>query len=140
MAEASFANQIDARFPYDDLRVGLGLAEQGCAISSNAAFMVAEELARPPYGASAPRSHRLAVLDRIAELDRHPLCPLIVQVTRRQIDGEELPVAEAISVMKEIAAYPGQYAALSIAYFACDDVDGEADAVFEEVRSSWSSP
>lgn len=34
--------------------------------------------------------------------------------------------------MDTVSGYPGLYAALSILYFSCDDVDGLADARFNE--------
>jgi hypothetical protein len=137
MDEAEFVDLIDARFPYDDLEVGLELAEQACAFSPNAAFAVVDELARPPRGSIAPVAHRLAILERIAEHLAHPLGSLILNIAHRQILDEELSDAEAVDTMQRVSAHPGQLAALSVAYFSCDDVEGVADREYQRIRALW---
>jgi len=139
MNEAEFITAIDAQFPYDDPTRGKELAAQACSISPNTAFAVAEELARPGYGENPPVSERLEVLEALRSTIDHPLAAGVLDVAERMIGGEEMSVSGAVALMHEIAAYPGQYCALNIAYFSCDDVDGIADTLNDQIRDSWET-
>jgi hypothetical protein len=137
MTELEFANEIDGRFPYEDLEQGLGLAEQGCNISPNAAFAVLHELARPGRGVAAPVPNRIAVLDAVAARLDHPLASPVVALARRVIYGETPTVDESLDLMRTIAPFRGQYAALAIAYMSCDDRQGRATKEEGRIRASW---
>ncbi len=39
--------------------------------------------------------------------------------------------------MNEIEKFPGQFAALSLIYFSCDDIEGKVDELNTEILSSW---
>ncbi len=53
------------------------------------------------------------------------------------IEGSFLSAPDARSLMEKIAAFPGMYAALNIAYFSCDDAAGENEATYETIRKAW---
>jgi hypothetical protein len=139
MDEATFVDSIDARFPYTDLDAGLQLAEHACTISANAAFAVVDELARPPRGTAAPSAHRLAILERIRELLDHPLASVVLDLARRLVRDERPSVDDALRTMRLISAHPGQYAALSVAYFACEDSSGHADREYQRILKTWDA-
>ncbi len=42
-------------------------------------------------------------------------------------------------MLRQMEQFPRQYAALSVAYFACDDVDGVADQEFNRIRAAWDA-
>ncbi|QIA21070.1 hypothetical protein [Mesorhizobium sp. AA22] len=67
----------------------------------------------------------------------HPLAPMISECAISSIKRQQLSVAEILMKMDTVSGYPGLYAALSIPYFSCDDVDGLADARFNEIRAAW---
>lgn len=139
MNEAAFLDRIDGRFPYADLEAGLRLADEACAISANAGFALVDELARPPLGAMAPAVERLAVLDRVAARLEHPLAPAVLGLARRWIQGEEPSVDEAVALMRSIEAFPGQHAALSLAFLCCDDPTDEAAREYQRIQRAWGT-
>ena len=138
MTEAEFSDLIDARFPYGKSGEALKLVELACSISPNAAFMVAEELARPPRSARVSRHRREILLGELERRFDHPLKERIFTIARRLIGGCELAVPEALEAVRAIASYPGQYAALNIAYFSADDVAGDVDQAKQQVVGRWS--
>ena len=69
----------------------------------------------------------------------HPLSKSVVAAARIMASGSNLPVANALALMKEIAPFRGQYAALSIAYFSCDDIDESLEPRDKEIRAEWDA-
>lgn len=139
MDEIEFVNSIDCRFPYADLEAGLRIADLACSISPNAAFAVVDEVVRPPLGSVTDAASQLAVLDRLSLQLTHPIAPVVFALAKRLVAGDTPTVPEAIAAMHIIAAHPGQYAALSIAYMACDDTLGHADAEYNRIVQSWNA-
>lgn len=139
MNETQFVSKIDCRFPHDDLEAALRLADEACGISANAAFAVLDELTRPPRGRGAPAPYRLAVVERIESSLHHALAPTIIDLARRLIREETPSVAQAIEIMRAVSAHRDQYAALSIAYFSCDDVNDEADGEYQQIQACWEA-
>lgn len=148
MTEQAFIDSIDCRFPYTDRDAGRQLVFEACCLSANAAFAVLNELARPGVGADAPVEVRQELISLLEDCLEHPsgalsmagvstLAPILVPVARRLVAGDELSVPEAVVCMQAIRSYSGQYAALSLAYMSCDDVAGEADALYKEIMNSW---
>ncbi len=41
--------------------------------------------------------------------------------------------------MCEMEKYKGHLAALGIVYFSCDDIEGEADEVYNRISSKWAT-
>ena len=140
MTEQAFIDSIDCRFPYTDRNAGRHLVFEACHLSANAAFAVLDELARPGVGADAPvelRQELISVLEDTLKHWPHPLAPILVPVARRLVAGDKLSVPEALVCMQAIRSYSGRYAALSLAYMSCDDVAGEAEALYKEIINSW---
>lgn len=137
MTEAAFLNAIDCRFPYADERQWRALIAEGHAISANAAFGVLEEIARKPAGNLVRPEEQLAMVAAWAEGATHPLTPLVLEAATAIITDELHSVERVLALFAQIRAYPHQYCALNIASFACDDVNGHADAAYEEIIAAW---
>lgn len=140
MTEEEFVRQIDCQFPYQDERAGLALVEEASKVSPNACFMIGEELCRPPHDAAPDVDSRLRVLARLRQAFDHPLREPVLEVVELRIRGGDLPVRDALTLLRRIGAYPGQYCAMNIVYFACDqDSSGELDEECDEIRECWSA-
>lgn len=137
MREREFIESIDACFPYGDTRRAIALIDEACAISANAAFMVTHELAR------VPRSKRVSadtLRELLAYLDtrlKHPLKDTVFPVVRTMIRGGRIPDEEVLALMDNIRAYPDQYNALSIVYFAAENGGDVVDSAYESITQAW---
>ena len=142
MSESEFIQSIQCNFPYHDLARALELARIACSISPNAAFAVADEFSRPPYGETPDSELCYEVLTYLESNIPHPLTKPVIGLARFRVAGGQgaVSVEDSVRVLRQIKAFPGQYAALSIAYFAADDIDGIADAEESRIRASWSAP
>ena len=137
--EADFIEAIDCRFPYGDAALAESLIDEACSISGNAAFMVAHELARRPESSSASDAVCMALLDRLDERLTHPLKDSVLAVARRMVRREPVRFDECKALLSRIAAYPGEFNALAIVCFSCEDaeaVDHICDAIVEGWRRS----
>lgn len=137
MEEREFIESIDCRFPYSDRESALRLIKAACSISSNAAFAVAQELARPPRSIAVGRDVLHGLLGELEMQFEHPLKSVIFPIARRMIDGEEISVPESLAAMRQVEPFAHQVNALAIPYHACDDLEGEADRAWEEIVVSW---
>ena len=137
--ELDFMNEIDARFPYDDQEQCRALIDRGVAISPNAAFGVLHEICRPPGRMPDAAEQLMPLLDYWRSHFDHPVAEMLREVAASMIRGEYLPVDDVIARMRSLATYPGLYAALAILYFACDDVEGQLEPVFAEIRDRWDT-
>lgn len=141
MGEGEFLDRIDCRFPYSDREGALELAAEAMAISPNAAFAVVYEVCYVPDGVHADIETRHEVLARIEKSLPHPLRAVILPVARDVVDGGRLAAAERIALMRKVAPFRDQYAALQIALHARDPdepEDEEPDRVYDEILASWS--
>jgi hypothetical protein len=68
----------------------------------------------------------------------HPLKELIVDTADKMIRSQELTVEDVILKMQIVQKYPGQFAALSILYFSCDDKDGKMEPIWKNIISEWN--
>lgn len=136
MTEEEFEREIDCRFPYADEGHAKDLIDLGLTISTNATFIVLEEICRPPRSAevTAPKLQDYASYWR-SKIE-HPLADPILRCARSLIKGQKVPTAEALGIMNAVAEYPDQFGALNIVYFACEDVD-EADRKSDEILDRW---
>ena len=139
MDERQFLDQIDCRFPYLDGARALALVEQACRISPNAVVAVVDELARPPRSAAVPRGTRRRLLEVIAARFDHPLAADMLAVARDMIDGKTLPLAATLTIMRRIALFPDQYAALGMVRMACQEPGDEADVEYQRIVTSWGA-
>ena len=136
MTEQEFLDQIDSRFPYHGnwKRV----VDTGKSISSNAAFAVLSEISSPPRGADTSSSDQMAMVAYWRSGFEHPLAEEVSKVALARIEGRCLSTEHCLALMDAISHYPGQYAALSIVYFAFESYeDGEADRTWDEITSRW---
>jgi hypothetical protein len=137
MTEREFLDQIDCRFPYHDKAKWRAQVDLARTISPNAAFAVLSEISRPPESEPVPPS----LLREMASYWRagfeHPLADVVSDCASARIDGREAPAQRAYEIMETISQYPGQYAALSIVYFACEADDGEVDRLWDAITAQW---
>src|SRR5574337_331624 len=137
--ESISLDKIDCNFPYHDRQESLKLIDEASKLSPNALFGVIEELCRIPQSEKAGISatELLDLLTLTGEKINHPLKKLIWDIAEKMINSRELTVEEAISGMKSVSEYPGQFAALSIVYFSCDDKDQKLESLWEEICQNW---
>lgn len=139
MNEAEFLNAIDCRFPYHDEAQGWTIIQQGHAISDNAAFGVLHEIARKPATSTVSAQAQLALLAAWGQANTHPLKLQIMEAAAALITNKPLSIERVLEVMRQVRPYRNQYAAIGIAYFACDDVAGRADELWQEIIDSWQA-
>ncbi len=76
-----------------------------------------------------------------AEKGNHPLKATLLKAAEALIHDQQLAGKGGIELMREIANYPGQYAALSIAYFvsnwASERADDEIENLDRAIRKGW---
>lgn len=138
MNDADFAAMIDARFPYGDEGEWKRRVDLGRSISPNAHFVTLSEICRPPAGAVVTADAQRRMVEYWCAGFAHPLKDVVVACALARIDRRPISVAEALRVMDAISHHKGQWGALSIALYACDDVDDIADARFDAIRSAWA--
>jgi hypothetical protein len=137
MTEAEFIAHIDCKFPYHDLVRAVSLIEIGCSISSNAGFAILHELIYLPSSQRLEMELRIRLLTLLRTHLLHPLVQPVSILAEQCIAGNEVTVANAIAVMRIIGPFTGQYSALAIAYMSCNDLEGEAEAVYDEIVRTW---
>ncbi|MGI0118260.1 hypothetical protein [Zooshikella sp. RANM57] len=55
------------------------------------------------------------------------------------LSGKEIEVERVIELMEEFKKHNGQYCALSIVYFSCNDTEGKADEKYNQVIEQWQN-
>ena|ERR1039457_3359533 len=139
MTENEFIKSIDCQFPYQDREASRNLVLTACELSANAAFAVLDEIAQPGKGCPVPIEIRQENISLLEAYLNHPLVPILLPVARRMVLDEDLTVLEAVECMNAIRSYPGQYSALELALMSCDDCNGVANQVYEQIRELWQS-
>jgi hypothetical protein len=135
--EQEFVESIDCRFPYEDTAAAEGLVDQACSISSNAAFMVAHELARIPAGTRIPQATLLELVGYLDSRLEHPLKDAVFPVVRAMVCGERISDADAVELMDRIKLYAGQRNALAIVYFAAEKGGDVVESACESILEAW---
>jgi hypothetical protein len=143
MNESEFDQLIDCNFPYHDRQEASHLIDMACQISTEAAFMVAHELARPPYS-DVDKIDPLVLLEMLSELENkfdHPIKAVIFSICRKMIQRQHLSGEEALAVLNYLKVYPGQFSAAAIVYFSCNDdlYMDQIDQEFQLLIQSWNS-
>ena len=139
MEEPEFIASIECKFPYDDRIASLELTKQACSLSPNATFAVVDEISRPPAGEHVSSQLSAELLSYVEQHLTHPLSTPIIAIARKLVSGQGVSVADSLLAFRQIERFPGQYCALSIAYFACDDIDGTADREFNRIMAAWNA-
>src|SRR5687768_3159107 len=113
-AEKSFKAPFDGRFPYDDPSAS-ALIRQGWKISLNAAFCVLHELCRPPHPhqSNVTKERLRELVTEWAAGPEHPLKAPMVGAALSLVEGKYIPWREGVELMKRVADYDGQRAALA---------------------------
>lgn len=139
MLESAFITSIDCRFPYDSPIKWRRAVNNASAISANATFMVIHELCRPPKRVDISEARAREILHYLLTHYRHPLLRILRPAIESHLQGRPLPVSKAKHLMRDVACHPGQYNALSICYFSCDDKAGLLDPIYDNIIQSWES-
>jgi hypothetical protein len=139
MTEVEFITEIDCRFPYRDETKRHQLIELGASISPNAAFMVLHEICRPPRSVGVDSDILQTILLEWTGVFHHPLVDIVLPAAMAIIRAEEIPVEQSMLAMKAVSTYQNQFNALSIPYFACDDVTGEVDLMHQKIIDRWAT-
>jgi len=134
MNEAEFIESIDARFPYSNVEASRELIRAASAISSNASFMIAHELARPPAGIPLATLEMLLTL-WANEFD-HPLKASVERVCKLMIRGLEPERSEYIDLLNEVKAHSGEFNALAVLSLSRSDPD--RDELYQSVLREWA--
>lgn len=135
--EREFCDSIDCCFPYTHGERAAHLIHVACALSPTAVLTVVHELARAPKSANAPADVRHRLLDLVERNFTHPALSIVLPIARTMIDGDDVPVDIAIAAMNQLDRDAQSGVALNIACFSCNDVDGVADATYEQIAASW---
>jgi len=53
------------------------------------------------------------------------------------LSGKELSVGRVLDLLEQFKTEAGQYCALSIVYFSCDDQEDKADNFYNEIIEHW---
>jgi len=137
MTEAEFINSIDCCFPYKNAEKAFKIIEFGSSISPNASFAVLHELARAPTSQTISEAQLLKLLGHWKLKTKHPLKTYLLPIVEQLIEGKTVSKNKAANAIKEIAKYPHQLSALAIAYFSCDDENGEISKLYNHVIQLW---
>jgi hypothetical protein len=139
VTEKEFSDLVDCRFPYQEPERWKVLIDIARGISTNAMFIALHEICRPPRGTNVTREQQREMLAYWQAHCDHPLADSMAHCARTMIEGRFVPVGQAVEIIAAVSANIGQYAALSIAYFSCDDVQGEVETCYQEVVASWNA-
>lgn len=138
--ENNFFEKIHCRFPYHDKELSLQLIEEGVSLSTDLAFKIIEELARITRGdRKGLEDGYLQDLLRITSSKfEHPIKEMIVDVAKKMIDSEGITVDEALLKLENVRNFPGQYSALSILYFSCNDKKEKLEPIWKDIINKWN--
>jgi len=135
MNEQEFIESIDFSFPYKDESRSLALINQARDISANASFMVLHEIVRAPEEISLELRENL--YKKWLNGFSHKLLPAVSEAAKSMLSGKELSVGRVLELLEQFKTETGQYCALSIVYFSCDDQEGKADDFYNEIIEHW---
>lgn len=138
-SDKAFIDKIDCTFPYHDKEACLHLIDEAAALSTNAMFFVIEELCRVRSSEKdkVTTDFLLDLLSKTKSKFHHPLKEIVLDTASKMIKRQELTVDEAISRMESVKGYKGQFSALSIIYFSCDDKEDKLEAVWDNIILDW---
>ena len=69
----------------------------------------------------------------------HPIKGAVLEAAEALIEDYEITVEKAFQLLEQIADYKGLYNALAIVYFACDDIEGQIDNIYERIIDEWEN-
>jgi len=136
MNEQEFIELIDFNFPYEDENRSVELIKQAREISANASFMILHEIVRAPDDVSL--EIRELLYKQWLNGFSHGLLPVVSEAAESMLSGKGLAVGRVLELMEQFKTEAGQYCALSIIYFSCDDQEGKADDVYNKIIEHWN--
>ena len=138
--EIEFLNKIDCNFPYLDRTQCVNIINEANSISSNASFSVIEEICRMPQSKRTKISKEILfeLLYLVERSFEHPLKTIIIETAKKMINNQLLDIDNVISVMNKIREFKGQYAALSILYFSCEDEEDKLEIFWNQIINEWN--
>lgn len=138
-SDKAFIDKIDCNFPYYDKEACLRLIDEAADLSANSMFFVIKELCRIPSSVKDEvTTDFLSDLLSVAKRKfHHPIKEMVLDTASKMIHGKNLTVDDAVSRMESVKSYKGQFAALSIIYFSCDDKEERLDTIWDNIISGW---
>ena len=138
--EIEFLNKIDCNFPYLDRTQCVNIINEANSISSNSSFSVIEEICRMPQSKRTKISKEILfeLLYLVERSFEHPLKTIIIETAKKMINNQLLDIDNVISVMNKIREFKGQYAALSILYFSCEDEEDKLKIFWNQIINEWN--
>lgn len=97
--------------------------------------MVLHEIVRAPKEVSNKKKKKLYKVWRQGY--SHPLLPSVCQAAEVMLEGKELPVESVLDLMSQFTGQRGQYNALNIVYFSCDDTEGKVEELYTKITEQW---
>lgn len=137
-SEKILLEEIDCKLPYNDKDACIHLIDRAVLISPNAVFAIVEELCRIPSRQSVSEIQLISLLAYVDGIFEHSLKPLVFEVASKMILGEGVSVADTKANLNVVSAFIGQFAALNIMYFSCDDETGEIETLHQDIVSDWN--
>jgi len=140
-SESNFISKIDCKFPYNDREACLSLINEAAALSTNSMFMVIHEICRVPSSAKdkVNTDFLIGLLEETKTKFNHPLKDMVLDTAINVVNGHDLTVDEAMLRMVRVKYYKGQYNALSIMYFSCDDKEDRLEPLWDKIISEWNN-
>jgi hypothetical protein len=135
--EKEFLDQIDCNFPYTNADLRTKLINEAFEISDNSVFGVVHELARVPKSKHFNSDLLLSILNEINDRLNHPLKEIIFDTASKMVNKNDLSVDEAVHYLNRIENFRGQWNALNIIYFSCDDINGKLETRYNEIVENW---
>lgn len=140
MTESDFISRIDCAFPYEDEEASAALVHEASQISTNACFMIGEELSRPPRSASPSIEGRLRTLSLLRKCFEHPMRDAVLGIVELRIRGGTISLDHALGLLQAIEPHRNQFCAMNIVYFACDAMEEDLiDSEWNRIRDRWNA-
>lgn len=139
MTEADFIAAFESDFPYENPELARSLIQQAVACSPNAAFFIALKLVRPPQERRVAATRRLELLSVLRAQLKHPLASLVLGVAERIIYGQRLHPDEVCRHIYEVAAFPGEYAALNIVFLSSEEMNDIVNTIYDMTIAGWQT-
>ena len=141
MLEKEFLDNIDCKFPYNDIKKAEKLVKTAVLISDNSVFWIIHELVRPPKSMTwkINKTDSIGLLNYIDNNFWHPLKTDILSISKRVIENDAFNEEEILLVMNQLKDYKWLHTALNILYFICDDFDWKIEEKYNEIILHWDT-
>jgi hypothetical protein len=143
MTEHDLLSKINHRAARQDEAAWCALIAEARLLPANTMYAVLQEIARPPRGAELMRGTQLRLIDEWRRGFDHPLAEIVVSCSLARMLGRPVEIPLVLSIMRRVALYPGEYAALDIVAASADDATlplaafDPIDRLDLDIRSGW---